>query len=235
MEKLNARAPMNAILIPVKELAKAKQRLAAHFSPQQRIALADALWQDFFDVVAAVRDVDRIFVISNVPRVLERARQFGWEAIPESRQTSETDSVDFASRVCAHFGVKALLRLPVDLPLAGPTDIESIWRVLPATPATVIVPSRDGDGTNALLRTPPGLFPSHFGPGSFAKHLGEAEQCGAHIKILRNEKLETDIDDWDDLCALRGAMVSAPRTRAWLEGHGFGKPLARAATASSGR
>jgi 2-phospho-L-lactate guanylyltransferase len=220
---------MNAILIPVKELAKAKQRLAAHFSPEHRIALADALWQDFFDVVAAVRGVDRVFVISMEPRVLQRARQFGWEVIPESQQSSETDSVDFASRVCAIFGVKALLRLPVDLPLAGPADIERIWQALPAAPATVIVPSRDGDGTNALLRTPPALFPSHFGPGSFAKHLGEAEQHGAHIKILRNEKLETDIDDWDDLRALRGALVAAPRTRAWLERYGFGKPLARAA------
>jgi 2-phospho-L-lactate guanylyltransferase len=220
---------MNAILIPVKELAKAKQRLAAHFSPEQRIALADVLWQDFFDVVAAVRGVDRIFVISVEPRVLQRARQLGWEVIPESTQTSETDSVDFASRVCAHFGVKALLRLPVDLPLAGPADIESIWRALPAAPATVIVPSRDGDGTNALLRTPAPLFPSHFGPGSFGKHLGEAEQCGARIKILRNEKLEMDVDDYDDLRALRSAMVAAPRTRAWLERHGFGKPLARAA------
>ena len=220
---------MNAILIPVKELAKAKQRLAAHFSPEQRIALADVLWQDFFDVVAAVRGVDRIFVISVEPRVLQRARQLGWEVIPESTQTSETDSVDFASRVCAHFGVKALLRLPVDLPLAGPADIESIWRALPAAPATVIVPSRDGDGTNALLRTPAPLFPSHFGPGSFGKHLGEAEQCGARIKILRNEKLEMDVDDYDDLRALRSAMVAAPRTRAWMERHGFGKPLARAA------
>src|ERR1700722_768353 len=208
---------MKAILIPVKELSKAKQRLAAHFFPEQRIELADALWQDFFDVVAAVRGVDRIFVISAEPRVLQRARQFSWEVIPETRQTSETDSVDFASRVCAHFGVKALLRLPVDLPLWGPTDIEAIVRGLPVGPSTVIVPSRDGDGTNALLRTPPSLFPSHFGPGSFAKHLGEAEQCGARIQILRNDKLETDVDDWDDLRALRGAMVAAPRTRAWLE------------------
>lgn len=157
---------MKAILIPVKELSKAKQRLAAHFFPEQRIELADALWQDFFDVVAAVRGVDRIFVISAEPRVLQRARQFSWEVIPETRQTSETDSVDFASRVCAHFGVKALLRLPVDLPLVGPTDIEAIWRGLPVGPSTVIVPSRDGDGTNALLRTPPSLFPSHFGPGA---------------------------------------------------------------------
>jgi len=220
---------MNAILIPVKELAQAKQRLAAHFSPERRIALADALWQDFFDVVAAVRGVDRVFVISIEPRVRQRAGQFGWEVIPESRQTSETDSVDFASRVCAHFGVRALLRLPVDLPLAGPTDIEGIWRALPDGHAAVIVPSRDGDGTNALLRAPPALFPSHFGPGSFAKHLSEAEQCGARVQIVRNEKLETDIDDYDDLRALRGALVAAPRTRAWLERHGFGKPLARAA------
>ncbi len=205
----------------MKEVSKAKQRLTAHFSPVERIALADALWQDFFDVATAARNVDKVFVVSAEPRVLERARSFGWEVIPESRQISESESVDFASRWCVEHGVDALLRLPVDLPLIQPYDIESLFSGLPSRSATVIVPSRDGDGTNALLRKPPTLFPSRFGPGSFAKHLAEASRVGSQIRVVRNPRIEVDIDDVDDLQLLNAQDVRPNATRTWLQSHGF--------------
>lgn len=223
---------INALLIPVKEVSKAKQRLTAHFSPVERIALADALWQDFFDVAAAARNVDKVFVVSAEPRVLERALSFGWEVIPESRQISESDSVDFASRWCVERGVDALLRLPVDLPLIQHCDIESLFSGLPSRPATVIVPSRDGDGTNALLRKPPTLFASRFGPGSFAKHLAEASRCGSQIRVVRNPRLEVDIDDTEDLRVLSAHDVRANATHAWLQAHGFVRAKEEMATGS---
>ena len=212
---------MKALLIPVKRLANAKQRLSAHFSPAERAALADALWRDFFRVAAAVHGLDRVFVVSAEERVLERARQYSWETIPETQQISESASVDFSCRRCAERGVQALLRLPVDLPLIEPRDIEALFNALPATPATVMVPSRDGDGTNALLRTPPDLFPSRFGPGSFAKHLAEARQAGIEPLVLRNSRIEIDIDDLQDLRALPAEGIRAGATRDWLESHGF--------------
>lgn len=212
---------MKALLIPVKRVANAKQRLSAHFSPAERAALAHALWQDFFRVVAAVRELDRIFVVSAEEEVLERARQYSWETIPESQQISESASVDFGSRWCADRGVQALLRLPVDLPLIEPQDIESLFEAVPSTPGAVIVPSRDGDGTNALLRTPPDLFPSRFGPGSFAKHLAEARQTGFEPRIVRNPRIEIDIDDLQDLKALSAQTIRPGATRTWLEHHGF--------------
>jgi 2-phospho-L-lactate guanylyltransferase len=205
----------------VKELSKAKQRLTAHFSPVARIELADALWQDFFNVAAAARNVDKVFVVSAELRVLDRARRFAWEVIPESRQVSESDSVDFASRWCVEHGVDALLRLPADLPLIQSCDIESLFSGLPSGSATVIAPSRDGDGTNALLRKPPTLFPSRFGPGSFAKHLAEASRVGSQIRVVRNPRIEVDIDDVDDLRLLSAQDLRPNATRTWLQSHGF--------------
>ncbi len=52
---------MKAILIPVKEFHEAKKRLAPHFSPADRAALAEAMCEDFFSVVAATRCADRMF------------------------------------------------------------------------------------------------------------------------------------------------------------------------------
>jgi 2-phospho-L-lactate/phosphoenolpyruvate guanylyltransferase len=219
-------------LIPVKTLSNAKQRLAAHFSADERFALADALWQDFFEVVRMTRGIDRIVVVSAEARVLDRARSFGWDALPEPQQKSESDSVDFASRWCAERGLEALLRLPVDLPLIQPADISSLFESLPEAPATVIVPSRDGDGTNALLRTPPALFPSHFGPGSFALHLAEASRCGAATKIIRNARLEADVDDLRDLEFFNEMELCPSATSNWLAAHGFGHLSRRAARGS---
>ena len=207
---------MNGLLIPVKEFSKAKQRLAGHFSPEERKTLAEALLEDFFGTVARTRGIDRIFVVSAEPSVLERARGMGWEAIPEARQVSESESVDFASRWCAERGVRALLRLPIDLPLIEPRDIENLFEQLPPAPAVVLVPSRDGDGTNALLRKPPTQFGSHFGPGSFARHLAEAERCGARIEVARNARLELDVDEMEDLLVLAACPLRRGATSGWI-------------------
>jgi 2-phospho-L-lactate guanylyltransferase len=210
---------MKALLIPVKALADAKQRLASQFSPEKRAALADALWQDFFNILAEVRSADRIFVVSAEPRVLARALELRWEAIPETTQQSESDSVDYASQLCQAQGATALLRLPVDLPLAKAADIDSLLARVPPAPGVVMVPSRDGDGTNALLRTPPALFPSHFGSGSFTRHVEEARQCGARIEALRNPRLELDVDEPEDLRALALHALRDSATRAWIRTH----------------
>ncbi len=212
---------MRAIVIPVKEFSEAKQRLALHFSSADRAALAEAMCADFFEVVAAVRCVERVFVVSKEPQALSRAQQRGWETISESRQISESDSVDGASQYCVAQGVTALLRLPIDLPLAQPQDIEAIFEQLGPAPAAVLVPSGDGTGTNALLRTPPGLFPSRFGSNSFALHLAEAKRCGARVCVVRNERLELDIDELEDLRKLSNRLRAGSATARWAMQHGL--------------
>ena len=113
----------------------------------------------------------------------------------------------------------ALLRLPIDIPLATPRDIEALFSQAEDAPAIIMVPSRDGTGTNALLRSPPTLFRSHFGPDSFALHLGEAKSCGARVHIMRNPRIELDIDEIDDLRAAAGLVRPDSATGQWLAAH----------------
>jgi 2-phospho-L-lactate/phosphoenolpyruvate guanylyltransferase len=152
---------------------------------------------------------------------MEAARANGWEILPEEQQISESVSVDAASRQCEERGVTAALRLPLDLPLVQPSDIDELLVTECAAPAMIIVPSRDGTGTNAILRTPPTLFPSHFGTGSFAKHCAEAERAGARILKRRNLRMEMDVDDEADLRALMQHDLSGTQTGAWLRDSGL--------------
>jgi 2-phospho-L-lactate guanylyltransferase len=127
--------------------------------------------------------------------------------------------VDGASRLCAEQGVTALLRIPIDIPLATSDDMDAILSAAETAPSAVIVPSRDGTGTNALLRSPPCLFPSHFGPNSFEKHVAEAERCGASRKILHNPRIALDIDEREDLRALAGGVRPESALGQWLAQH----------------
>jgi 2-phospho-L-lactate guanylyltransferase len=207
---------LRAILIPVKDLSHAKRRLSSALPQEARTMLARAMLKDVFAAVAALENPPAVFVVSSDADALADAFYLGWECLPEMEQLSESESVDAASRICVARGVTTLLRIPIDVPLIRPSDIEAVFAASPAAPGTVLVPSRSGEGTNALLRTPPDLFPSRFGPGSLAKHLGEARQCNANLRILRNPRIELDVDDEPDLRALATSKDLGPHTAAAL-------------------
>jgi 2-phospho-L-lactate guanylyltransferase len=208
---------MRALLIPVKDLREAKQRLAPLLSPQERFELAAAMMDDVFTAVRQVRAAERIFVVTNYEPAIARAERYGWTALRETHQTSESASVDAASRECESRGVTSLLRLPIDLPLITAADIEEVLAAAEPAPCAVLVPSRDSTGTNALLRAHPTLFPSHFGSGSFAKHLAEAHAAGASVNMIRNVRLGLDVDDPQDLSALLAQPAGGTATGRWLE------------------
>jgi 2-phospho-L-lactate/phosphoenolpyruvate guanylyltransferase len=207
---------MRALLLPVKDLKNAKQRLASLLPPEERRSLAQAMLADTLRAVRGVRLAEKIFVVTNYEPAIRVAKENAWEILREESQISESASVDWASRVCMEKKVAGLLRLPIDLPLMRASDIDELLAVDCAAPAAVMVPSRDGTGTNAILRMPPGLFPSHFGEGSFAKHIAEAERAGARVIIRRNPRLEMDVDDEADLRALLQHDLSLTQTGRWL-------------------
>jgi 2-phospho-L-lactate guanylyltransferase len=213
---------MRALLLPVKDLKNAKMRLMSALTPEERFALAEAMLADTIRAVRGAHCAEKIFVVTNYEPVMQVARENRWEILPEDQQISESHSVDAASRLCEQRGVTGLLRLPLDLPLLQSCDIDELLNVECQSPALVIVPSRDGTGTNAILRMPPTLFPSHFGNGSFAKHLAEAERARASVIVRRNASLEMDVDDESDLRALLEHDLSGTETGRWLRVSGRG-------------
>ena len=202
---------MRSILIPVKDLSCAKQRLAPLLTQAQRTELAWTMLEGTFEAAERVKSIDRIAVVTSYAPVIARSVDFGFEVVLETEQVSESTSVDFASRRLEGDGFDAVLRLPIDIPLISTEEIETILAADTDAPSCVIVPSRDGSGTNALLRRPPTLFPSHFGPGSFDKHVAEAHRTGATLMIIELPRVALDIDDPGDIEELgRVGRGSAP-------------------------
>ncbi len=201
---------MRYILIPVKDLTRAKQRLAALLSQTERTQLAWAMLENTFAAAAQTRTIDRLAIVTLYEPAIALAEKYGMEVILEHEQISESASVDFGSRELLNRGAEAVLRLPIDLPLITVEDIEQILASDTPAPSAVIVPSHEGTGTNALLRRPPALFPSHFGPNSLAKHLAEAEKIKAQCRVIELPRIALDIDEPADVAALLQTGVSSP-------------------------
>jgi 2-phospho-L-lactate guanylyltransferase len=212
---------MRALLLPVKDLRNAKQRLAGILTPEERFTLAHAMLADTVRAMCGVQRADKIFVVTNYEPAMQAARENSWQILSEDRQISESVSVDDASHRIERLGFSAVLRIPLDLPLIQAGDIDELLAFECSAPAIVIVPSRDGTGTNAILRTPPTLFPSHFGSGSFAKHCAEATAAGAQVHHRRNPRLEMDVDDEADLRALLRHDLTGTQTGAFLNDSGI--------------
>lgn len=190
---------MKALLIPIKDPTHAKTRLAELLSEEERRQLAWAMFEDVSNAVVTARKPDRVVLVTSFTPAIERARELGWEVLVEESQISETASVDWASRILSERGFKTVMRLPADLPLVRAEDIDELLSIELDSPGALLVPSREGTGTNALIRTPPTLFPSRFGPNSLALHKQEAARVGVKCVIVNNARIALDIDESADV------------------------------------
>ena len=210
--------PRTSILIPVKATGRAKGRLAELLDQATRQELSLVMLEDVLAAVmpAAEHLVDAVYVATLDPAVMEIARKRGARVLEEREQRSESASVDAASRECAFQGVEALLTLPADIPAIRTEDIAAILDRATADRAVVLVPARDGKGTNAIWRRPPEAIPSRFGFDSFRKHQAEAESRGLPWTAVPLPRVAVDLDEPEDVAAFL-ALPGTTRTRALLE------------------
>jgi 2-phospho-L-lactate guanylyltransferase len=181
----------------VKEHKNAKSRMSEILTSEERALLAKTMFEDVTRILASMRI--RVAVVTNSDEAARQARRHGWRTIWETRQISESASVDAASAQLRQEGTGAVLRLPADLPMVTSPDLDLILAESLPAPYAVLVPSRDRMGTNAVLRKPPDLFPSRFGHNSFVLHLQEAKRSRAQIRIIENPNIALDLDDTRDL------------------------------------
>ncbi|MEK6299141.1 MAG: 2-phospho-L-lactate guanylyltransferase [Acidobacteriota bacterium] len=213
---------MKALLIPVKDTANAKTRLAELLSQGERARLAWAMFEDVSRAVCATTRADRVVLVSSFRPAIDRARSLGWEVLVEEAQQSESASIDWASSLLAQRGFDTVMRLPADIPRVEARDIDDLLSIELQTPGAVLVPSREGTGTNAIIRTPPQLFPSRFGPNSLVLHKEEAARVGVVCEVVNNERIALDIDEPGDLRLLL-QLGAGGETRSLIAELGIGE------------
>lgn len=186
------------ILVPIKNTASAKQRLASILDQPARTQLAQAMLTDVLTTLHEWKNRPKVGIVTSDPYAVKLATEYLFEVIPDPDNPGETGAIEMATRVCIQHGEKSTLVIPGDIPLIQSWELEEIYKHAPEE-GSVLVPAGDGRGTNAALRRPANLFPLHFGNDSFKPHHAVAQATGKPCVVLKLPGIAVDVDNPADL------------------------------------
>ena len=205
---------MDAGLLPVKRLDRAKGRLSGWLDPDERAALALALFEDALDLCSSTPWL-RWWVVSHDGEVLTSAANRGFGSI-EDQGTGLNDALKLAIADVVNHGAESVTIIPCDVPLAYEEDVRDLVDT-GATSDVVVVPSDDDGGTNGLYLAPPDLLEPRFGSASLKAHVDAAADRQLRCSILALPRLALDIDTIKDVEAfLERPTYGSSRTRDFL-------------------
>jgi len=209
-----------ALLIPVKNLGNAKQRLAEALDQQHRSLLAEAMLRDVLTAAAGVAERLDVYLVTGDTRACQLAAEFDLGVIEDTRNESETAAIETATAWCEQRDYDATVVVPGDVPL---TTSAELHRVLDAAPdeGAVFVPAYDRRGSNCILRRPASIIPLRFGNDSFLPHCEAMKKTGKPLVVLELSGIGLDIDNPHELELLvqRGGNTYAQGLlRSWRVG-----------------
>lgn len=188
-------------VVPVKELDRAKERLAPALPRALRSELMLAMLEDVLSVLSAVSDLAGLTIVTVERAARAIAERYGARILETGARDGHTGAVMAAARLLAQEGRAGILTVPGDIPLVTPVEIAQLLAAHHPAPSFTIAPSRDEHGSNAIACSPPDAVPFRFGDNSFLPHLQAAEACGIRPTVLRLPGIALDVDTPDDLAA----------------------------------
>ena len=193
------RVENSALLVPIKAFTAAKVRLAPVLDADERAQLARHLAAGVLRAAGGLT----VAVVCDDAVVAEWARARGARVLwTPARGLNAAVSEGVA--VLGSSGVELVTVAHADLPLV--TDLSDLAR-----PDTVVLAAdRHEDGTNVACVPARAGFRFSYGPGSLARHVGEAARLGLPVEVLRRDDLAWDVDVPDDLGYMAGPVGPAP-------------------------
>jgi 2-phospho-L-lactate guanylyltransferase len=194
------------VIVLVKDLDQAKQRLGDVLGAEERRALAI---QNAERAINAAVAGDHRLVIGGSAEVQGIAQRLGVDAVIETRQEGQNVAARLGIAHALERNANAVLILSSDLPLVTAKAVremlEAAGRV--AAPAAVAAPAIGRGGTNALFISPPDAISLHFGEDSLAAFQREAEAKGVNFAVHQSEAMALDLDEPEDLERARGRLA----------------------------
>jgi 2-phospho-L-lactate guanylyltransferase len=205
------------LLIPVKNLSGAKQRMAAALDQPHRSQLAEAMLRDVMSAASEVLGRVDVALVTGDDQARQLAIEFGFLIIEDTRNESETAAIAMATHWAEERGYDTTIVIPADIPLITSAELRAVLDAAPAEGA-VFVPAYDRRGSNCLLRRPASLIPLRFGNDSFLPHCEAMHKTGKPLVILELPGIALDLDNPQELAMLlsrEGDTHSQRLLRSW--------------------
>ena len=192
------------MLVPVKAFAAGKARLAPALSAPAREALVRTMAER---VVAAAAPLP-VAVACDDDDVATWARAQGAEVV-WTPGVGLDGAVQRGCELLVAGGARRVVVCHADLPRAA--GLARLADAGDGFEGITFVPDRRDDGTNVASVPASAIaagFAFAYGPGSFGRHVAEAERLDIPVRVLRLPELQWDVDTPDDLSGAEPATTT---------------------------
>ena len=185
-------------LVPVKDPAQGKSRLAELLDASERLALNCRLAERTFECCAAAFGPRQTVVVTAADAIAAEASKRGLVVVRERSGGGLNAALALAAGYAIGQEAEALVVVPVDLVLITPAAVRSVIADLMRAPGCVLVPDRHGTGTNVLAVRPARADLFCFGERSLDEHRRAAAEAGLEVRVHADPALALDLDTPED-------------------------------------
>jgi 2-phospho-L-lactate guanylyltransferase len=205
-------------LVPIRGLETAKTRLGGDLDAEERRDLVIDMLRRTLVATRGARRIAGTVVVTMDPAAAGIAGELRAIGLVE-RAPGLNAAIAAARSLAVARGATAVLVLPADLPAISATTIDALVEAAERDPGVgsvggpqphglvALVTDQHGQGTNALLISPPGRIDPAFGPASRDVHRAAARGAGAAFVEL-DSPLGLDVDTSADLRVAEAALGS---------------------------
>ena len=183
-------------IIPVKTFSKAKTRLNLQQTSKEEIC--SIMLQEVLKTISASKLINKIVMVSKDEAALKIGRQFNVIELFDD-ESGVNNAINLADKYLFDKKFDCSVIFPQDIPIMTSFDIDILLGFIRSIDSVIIVPSRQFNGTNALVRCPASLMQTKYDMGSYTHQMDAANAKAKNISIALIRRMMLDIDDESDL------------------------------------
>ena len=190
-------------IVPVKDPARGKSRLAPCLADGERAALNVRLAARTFDCCSEVLGPARVLVVTASDAMAAEAARRG---MPVARERSPGDlnaALRLGAEAAIGLGARAIVVVPADIARISASALRRAVAALESADGGIVVADRHGSGTNLLGLHPARTDLFRFGAESFGEHAAAALDAGVDLRALDCPDLALDLDLPEDYALWR--------------------------------
>lgn len=190
------------VVVPMKDLSRAKTRLSDHLDSNQRADVAAELFLQTLTFLMTAQQQNSltfdIAVVTSSVDIAEKVNAHGLHLIFEDCENGLNEALSFAAHWAIERSYSTLCVLPADIAAPDIGEFERLLGLSSSAKSVVLCPALDY-GTNVLIATPPDVIEFTYGSNSFLKHQAQAAARNIDCVIAPSFPFSKDVDRMEDL------------------------------------
>ena len=184
-------------IIPVKSFLKAKTRLT--ISSEKTVDICKLMLGEVLQTISTSKKIDNTIIVSHDQSAFDIGKKFSAIEVFDELESGVNNAITLADEYISDSEFSTSIILPQDIPFFNNSDLDNLFSFFQRKNSIIVVPSRQFNGTNSLIRNPSRVMTTRYDEGTYKSHLDEAKCNNVDFSLVLIRRLMLDIDSQDDI------------------------------------